>query len=88
MSGNKRNQENDMTSFQKFMSENLFPLFQKADRRQMEKALKTRKISEICKVLGISEKDLAGIIIKGAKLARISDVLKLFWNNVKSQKPR
>lgn len=67
----------DATKFGEHIK-NLFELFDKADKKKLEAALKTKDLFKLCKVLGVTEIELTGLLKKGSRLAQ-----NLFGNFLK-----
>ena len=62
-------QKTDAVKFGEHVSE-LFKLFNKADRKKLESALKSNDFTGLCKALGINENELKSLLGKGSKLAK------------------
>lgn len=67
----------DATKFGEHIKD-LFELFDKADKKKLEAVLKTKDLSKLCKVLGVTETELSGLLKKASRLAQnlFGDFLK------------
>jgi len=59
----------NVKDFKKYVFEKIFPLFEKVDKKKLDKALASRDYIAVRNLLGISEEELSNILSKGQKLA-------------------
>lgn len=65
----RRASNKNVEDFKRHIFKKVFPLFEKADKGKLEKALASRNLPAVSRALGISEKELKTILGSGRQLA-------------------